>query len=137
MWCSDGHELMIYTCYSRGPVCGRVVYLWTSLHTTDVQAGSTHHPRQRADGRFHQTADHSITAQTVLQQGRRACTGLSQVCAAGGGHAIVTFKSFHTSHVSNSLVRWGVGSILHGVDPLSYFLFQPVLHDWCNKGRGM
>ena len=20
------------------------------------------------------------------------------------------------------------------VDPLSYFLFQPVLHDWCNKG---
>ena len=25
----------------------------------------------------------------------------------------------------------------HGVDPLSYFSFQPVLHDWCNKGRGM
>ena len=25
--------------------------------------------------------------------------------------------------------------ILH--DPLSYFSFQPVLHDWCNKGRGM
>ena len=23
------------------------------------------------------------------------------------------------------------------VDPLSYFLFQPVLHNWCNKGRGM
>ena len=23
------------------------------------------------------------------------------------------------------------------VDPLSYFLFQPVLHDWCNKGRCM
>ena len=23
------------------------------------------------------------------------------------------------------------------VDPLSYFSFQPVLHDWCNKGRGM
>ena len=27
--------------------------------------------------------------------------------------------------------------ILHGVDPLSYFSFQPVLHDWYNKGRGM
>ena len=25
----------------------------------------------------------------------------------------------------------------HGVDPLSYFSFQPVLHDWCNKGCGM
>ena len=23
------------------------------------------------------------------------------------------------------------------VDPLSYFSFQPVLHDWFNKGRGM
>ena len=21
--------------------------------------------------------------------------------------------------------------------PLSYFSFQPVLHDWCNNGRGM
>ena len=35
------------------------------------------------------------------------------------------------------MVRWVVGSILHGVDPLSYFSFQPVLHDWCYKGRGM
>ena len=23
------------------------------------------------------------------------------------------------------------------VDPLSYVSFQPVLHDWCSKGRGM
>ena len=35
------------------------------------------------------------------------------------------------------MVRWVIGSILHGVDPLSYFSFQPVLHDWCNKGCGM
>ena len=35
------------------------------------------------------------------------------------------------------MVRWVVGSILHGVDPLSYFSFQPVLHDRCNKGRDM
>ena len=43
-----------------------------------------------------------------------------------------------SSEVARSLmVRWVVGSILHGVDPLSYFSFQPVLHDWCNKGRGM
>ena len=42
------------------------------------------------------------------------------------------------SEVERSLmVRWVVGSILHGVDPLSYFSFQPVLHNWCNKGRGM
>ena len=38
-----------------------------------------------------------------------------------------------SSEVERSLmVRWVVGSI-----PLSYFSFQPVLHDWCNKGRGM
>ena len=43
-----------------------------------------------------------------------------------------------SSEVERSLmVRWVVGSILHGVDPLSYFSFQQVLHDWCNKGRGM
>ena len=35
------------------------------------------------------------------------------------------------------MVRWVVGSILHRVDPLSYFSFQPVLQDWCIKGRGM
>ena len=35
------------------------------------------------------------------------------------------------------MVRWVVGSILHGVDPLSYFSFQLVVHDWRNKGRGM
>ena len=29
---------------------------------------------------------------------------------------------------------WGGGG---GKDPLSYFSFQPVLHNWCNKGRGM
>ena len=36
-----------------------------------------------------------------------------------------------------SVVRWVVGSILHGVDPLSYFSFQSMLHGQCNKGRGM
>ena len=43
-----------------------------------------------------------------------------------------------SSEVERSLmVRWVIGSILHGVDPLSYYSFQPVLHDWCNKGHGM
>ena len=35
------------------------------------------------------------------------------------------------------MVRWVVRSILHGVDPFSYISFQPVLHDWYNKGNGM
>ena len=33
------------------------------------------------------------------------------------------------------------GAMGRPIDPswlaLSYFSFQPVLHDWCNKGRGM
>ena len=33
-------------------------------------------------------------------------------------------------------VRWVVGSNLHG-GPTEQSLLQPVLHDWCNKGRGM
>ena len=53
-------------------------------------------------------------------------------------YTIVAFGAGRSSEVERSLmVRWVVGSILHGVDPLSYFSFQPVLHDWCNKGRGM
>ena len=56
------------------------------------------------------------------------CTGASSSMEGAG----------RSSEVELSLmVRWVVGSILHGVDPLSYFSFQPVLHDWCNKGRGM
>ena len=35
------------------------------------------------------------------------------------------------------MVQWVVRSIVHGVDPLSYFPFHPVVHDWCNEGRGM
>ena len=31
------------------------------------------------------------------------------------------------------MVQWVFGSILHGVDPLSYFSFQPVLHDCVTK----
>ena len=41
------------------------------------------------------------------------------------------------NHRIHLMVRWVVGSILHGVDPLSYFSFQQVLHDWFTKSRGM
>ena len=51
---------------------------------------------------------------------------------------VVVVGAGRSSEVERSLmVRWVVGSILHGVDPLSYFSFQPVLHDWCNNGRCM
>ena len=54
------------------------------------------------------------------------------------GLCLPHYGAGRSSEVERSLmVRWVVGSILHGVDPLSYFSFQPVLHDWCNKGRGM
>ena len=57
---------------------------------------------------------------------------------ASSGHTWLIGGAGRSSEVERSLmVRWVVGSILHGVDPLSYFSFQPVLHDWCNKGRGM
>ena len=42
-------------------------------------------------------------------------------------------RCHHYVSYSFQLAAW----ILHGVDPLSYFSFQPVLHDWCNKGHGM
>ena len=48
---------------------------------------------------------------------------------------LVLIQAFLTC--SPDMVRWVVGSILHRVNPLSYFSFQPVLHNLCNKGRGM
>ena len=54
------------------------------------------------------------------------------------GGFIIQKGAGRSSEIECSLmVRWVIRSILHGVDPLSYFLFQPVLHDWCNKDRDM
>ena len=60
------------------------------------------------------------------------------------------FSLYKTSVGGNVVMQLGarcnsmVGAFAHGlldrsfiVDPLSYFSFQSVLHDWCNKGRGM
>ena len=76
----------------------------------------------------------AVSAQNCCKELKGAFTGdirldrVFLVCLGAG----------RSSEVERSLmVRWVVGSILHGVDPLSYFSFQPVLHDWCNKGRGM
>ena len=30
-----------------------------------------------------------------------------------------------------------MNQLLNMVDPLSYISFQPVLHNWCNKGSGV
>ena len=40
---------------------------------------------------------------------------------------------------SKSIRSWCDGSsdLSFMVDPMSYFSFQPVLRDWCNKSRGM
>ena len=51
----------------------------------------------------------------------------------GGPHRAISCSS----QSSTTGVTKVFGSILHGVDPSSYCSFQPVLNDWCNKGRGM
>ena len=62
----------------------------------------------------------------------------SENISSDNGVALKGERVGRSSEVESSLmVWWVVGSIVHGVDPLSYFSFQPVLHDWCNKGRGM
>ena len=63
---------------------------------------------------------------------------LSMSICLYGNHIHTDGGAGRSSEIERSLmVRWVVGSILHGVDPLSYFSFQPVLHNWCNKGCGM
>ena len=85
----------------------------------------------RLYGVRHMVKDHSDSDKGNLLPPHRLLLRLAArvLLYAGAGRS---------SEVERSLmVRWVVGSILHGVDPLSYFSFQPVLHDWCNKGRGM
>ena len=82
---------------------------------------------------------------TVLPDSVPANRYLYLVCVVTGWwHCLFSDSLFRfigagrSSEVERSLmVRWVVGSILHGVEALSYFSFQPVLHDRCNKGRGM
>ena len=69
----------------------------------------------------------------------RLVRGIScPICLCAFHRQLKQIQQWVYSVLNRSLmVRWAVRSILHGVDPLSYFSFQPVLHDWCNKGRGM
>ena len=41
--------------------------------------------------------------------------------------------------IESASYKWSDGSSDRSVmvNPLSYFSFQPVFHDWCNKDRGM
>ena len=42
----------------------------------------------------------------------------------------------HVPHNHGEIIT-GLTTYASLSDPLSYFSFQPVLHDWCNKGRGV
>ena len=66
------------------------------------------------------------------------CWFMTSLFRSGFSRRQFNLTKTNGSEVERSLmVRWVVGSILHGMDPLSYFSFQPVIHDWCNKSRGM
>ena len=45
-------------------------------------------------------------------------------------------SSFHVIAITTLLLTTG-GSTELFLDPLNCISFQPVLHGWCNKGRGM
>ena len=49
------------------------------------------------------------------------------------------YQGARCSSVVKSVRTWCDGLLDHSfmVNPLSYFSFQPVLHDWCNKGYDM
>ena len=73
----------------------------------------------------------------IVLREKVCCIAVLVVCLLVGG-LLLQLGAGRSSEVERSLmVRWVVRSILHGVNPLSYFSFQPVLHDWCNKGLGM
>ena len=107
--------------------------VWVRLFTVSVTTWSRRPPRRAGWGR--RSPNTGWGSQHLLQ--------FVVAARSRGKHACLVWQRFiggagRSSEVECSLmVRWVVGSILHGVDPLSYFSFQPVLHDWCNKGCGM
>ena len=54
-------------------------------------------------------------------------------------HRTMSERSYHggtsRTDIRHIFSCWFV--VKHSFIHLSYFSFQPVLHDWCNKGRGM
>ena len=62
------------------------------------------------------------------------CCHASYLCGARCSSMVRAFA--HGAMGRRIDPSWG-GPFLHGVDPLSYFSFQLLIHDWCNKGRGM
>ena len=84
-------------------------------------------PHARADLGLHQLA-----AQVAAEE---ALHGLHVV---GTQHPPETQGQTCKSFIYTVKYRYRKGRYLYIlVDPLSYFSFQPVLHDWCNKGCGM
>ena len=75
------------------------------------------------------------------------CLVSSNWCSFRAGVSLNVHSCIHASQlgifqvsdltISSNVLNASSNKPLHGVDPLSYFSFQPVLHDWCNKGRGM
>ena len=60
------------------------------------------------------------------------------LCERKGCSSItITHKVITNCRSVRSWCNGVVGSILHKVDPLNNFSFQPVLHDWRNKCCGM
>ena len=51
---------------------------------------------------------------------------------------IIILLLFSGARCSSVVRAFAHGAMGRRIDPsLSYFSFQQVLHDWCNKGRGM
>ena len=55
------------------------------------------------------------------------------------GHAWIRFHSLNKNLILSIILLKILiyYSVYIQVDPQSYFSFQPVLHDWCNKDHGM
>ena len=81
---------------------------------------------------------------TISRSSQCSTTGVTKavVCAilsVGVIHITLLAARSEMLPRGKSIRSWSDGSSDRSfmVDPLSYFSFQPVLHDWCNKGHGM
>ena len=68
-----------------------------------------------------------------------ACSVVPPIYSSRKHTVTYHFSDLREVYSGNSIRSWCDGSSDRSSmeDPLSYLSFQPVLHDWCNKGRGM
>ena len=90
-------------------------------------------PSHRQDNTYHSLC---YTSRGALAGTSNSSMDISYVTQIWYRHQYNVCRIYIYFKIAEKVHAWSCTMMLKR-NPLSYFSFQPVLHDWCNKGRGM